>query len=111
MLEIDTPSHTACWCRGYGEKVCPPKPCKDGITSTPLDPSTNNTFDMVQQVLQELSAQFPEELLHVGQDEVRLLSLACYVPASSSACLHRCDGGSCMQCECSCIQYQHPHCR
>ena len=26
MLEIDTPSHTACWCRGYPD-VCPPKPC------------------------------------------------------------------------------------
>jgi hypothetical protein len=70
MLEIDTPSHTACWCRGYGDKVCPPKPCKDGITRTPLDPSTNNTFAMIQQILQELSVQFPEELLHVGQDEV-----------------------------------------
>jgi hexosaminidase len=70
MLEIDTPSHTACWCKGYGDSVCPPKPCADGITRTPLDPSTNRTFDMVQQVLQELSVQFPEELLHVGQDEV-----------------------------------------
>ena len=69
MLEIDTPSHTACWCRGYGDKVCPPKPCKDGITRTPLDPSTNNTFNMIQQVLQELSAQLPENMLHVGQDE------------------------------------------
>jgi hypothetical protein len=38
MLEIDTPSHTACWCKGYGDSVCPPKPCADGVTRTPLDP-------------------------------------------------------------------------
>ena len=69
MLEIDTPSHTACWCRGY-PGVCPPKPCKDGITRTPLDPSTNDTFTMIQGILEELSPLFPETLLHVGQDEV-----------------------------------------
>ena len=69
MLEIDTPSHTACWCRGYPE-ICPPKPCKDGTTRTPLDPSTNETFTMIQRILEELSPLFPETLLHVGQDEV-----------------------------------------
>jgi hexosaminidase len=69
MLEIDTPSHTACWCRGYPE-VCPPKPCKDGMTRTPLDPSTNTTFNMIQTILAEVAPLFPETLLHVGQDEV-----------------------------------------
>lgn len=66
MLEIDTPSHTSCWCRGYPH-VCPPNHC--GIR-TPLDPSKNDTFTMIQKVLEELTPLFPETLLHVGQDEV-----------------------------------------
>jgi hexosaminidase len=69
LLEIDTPSHTECWCDGY-PNVCPPKPCADGATRTPLDVSKNETFDMVQGVLAELAPQFPEQMLHVGQDEV-----------------------------------------
>ena len=56
LLEIDTPSHTACWCRGYPE-ICPPRPCKDGPTRTPLDPSKNRTFEVVGGVLDELSPQ------------------------------------------------------
>ena len=69
LLEIDTPSHTSCWCRGY-PSVCPPRPCKDGVTRTPLDPSKNSTFEMIQTLLAEVVPQFPEQLLHVGQDEV-----------------------------------------
>lgn len=56
MLEVDTPSHTACWCRGYPQ-VCPPLPCKDGPTRTPLDPSNNETFNVVSGVLAELAPQ------------------------------------------------------
>ena len=66
MVEIDTPSHTSCWCRGY-PRVCPPTHC--GIR-TPLDPSNNDTFTMIQTILEELTPLFPETLLHVGQDEV-----------------------------------------
>ena len=69
MVEIDTPSHTACWCRGYPD-ICPPMPCKDGTTRTPLDPSKNATFSMIQTIFEELAPLFPEKLLHVGQDEV-----------------------------------------
>ena len=66
MLEIDTPSHTECWCRGY-PSVCTPKHC--GIR-TPLDPSNNETFEMVQGIFEEVAPLFPEKLFHVGQDEV-----------------------------------------
>ena len=69
LLEIDTPSHTACWCRGY-PSICPPKPCKMGATRTPLDISKNQTFATIQSILEELAPQFPERLLHIGQDEV-----------------------------------------
>ena len=69
MLEIDTPSHTRSWCSGYPD-LCPPLPCADGPTRTPLDPSKNSTFDSVQSVFAELSRLLPELLLHTGHDEV-----------------------------------------
>eukprot|EP01046_Picozoa_sp_COSAG06_P000134 COSAG06_NODE_4_length_41837_cov_204.557597_29_plen_77_part_00 len=53
--QVDTPSHTECWCRGY-PNICPPKHC--GIR-TPLDPSKNETFEMVQGIFEELTPLFP----------------------------------------------------
>jgi hypothetical protein len=37
---------------------------------TPLDPSSNSTFDSVQSVFAEVSLLLPEMLLHTGHDEV-----------------------------------------
>ena len=69
MLEIDTPSHTHSWCSGY-PNLCPPLPCADGPTRTPLDPSQNSTYDAVQSIFSELSRLLPDLLLHTGHDEV-----------------------------------------
>ena len=89
MMEIDTPSHARSWCSpnmklfvgmdsmalnpnrcsGYPD-LCPPLPCADGPMRTPLDPSSNSTFDSVQSVFSEVALLLPEVLLHTGQDEV-----------------------------------------
>jgi hexosaminidase len=70
LLEIDTPSHTRSWYKWYpGE--CPPKPYNDQ-SCTSLDPSTNTTFEMINNILEELAPLFPENLLHVGQDDVNV---------------------------------------
>jgi hexosaminidase len=51
-------------------KLCPNSKGKDGETRTPLDPSTNTTFSMIQTIFEELAPLLPEILFHVGQDEV-----------------------------------------
>lgn len=56
-------------CSGYPD-LCPPLPCADGPMRTPLDPSSNSTFDSVQSVFSEVALLLPEVLLHTGQDEV-----------------------------------------
>jgi len=72
MLEFDMPGHADSWCVGYPQ-VCPSP--STGCTS-PLDPSNNYTFNLIQNMLNEMTggAQgqgiFPDNLFHLGGDEV-----------------------------------------
>ena len=80
LVEFDTPGHASSWCIGY-PSVCPSPTCK-----SPLNPASNQTFDLIESVLGEctgktpLGGLFPETMIHLGGDEV---NTACWneVPA------------------------------
>jgi hexosaminidase len=72
MLEFDVPGHAGSWCVGYPE-VCPAPTC-----TQPLDPSSNATFALLQTLMTEVTGGrkraglVPEDLIHLGGDEVDL---------------------------------------
>ena len=73
--QFDMPGHAASWCKGYPE-VCPSSTC-----TQPLNVATNQTFDLITQLLGECtgnkastkgspSGLFPDNFIHLGGDEV-----------------------------------------
>ena len=72
MMEFDVPGHAASWCVGAPE-ICPSAACPE-----PLSPATNATFDLLADVLRDVTggaagaagALAPEVLMHLGGDEV-----------------------------------------
>ena len=72
MIEFDIPGHAGSWCVGYPE-VCPSPTC-----NMPLDPSSNATFALMEQLFTEVTGAssrkglVPEDLFHLGGDEVDL---------------------------------------
>ena len=69
MIEFDVPGHAGSWCKGYPE-ICPSTACNE-----PLDPSTETTFKLIDELLaestgrQKLAGLFPYSLIHLGGDE------------------------------------------
>ena len=63
--EFDTPGHAASWCVGY-PNVCPSPSC-----TTPLNPATNDTFDLISTLITESKGLWPDDYMHLGGDEVR----------------------------------------
>jgi len=73
--EFDMPGHAGSWCAGYPE-VCPSSSCQE-----PLNIASNETFDLIEDVLHEVSGGkrsskgspsgvFPDDFMHLGGDEV-----------------------------------------
>lgn len=62
--------HAGSWCKGYPE-VCPSASC-----TQPLNPASNKTWDLIEDLLAEctgnapLAGLFPESMIHLGGDEV-----------------------------------------
>ena len=81
MPEFDVPGHASSWCTGY-PKACP----SDPECSQPLNVAREGTFDLIDDVVAEcvgvsdaedgdgdgdaLGPLFPDELFHLGGDEV-----------------------------------------
>ena len=72
MIEFDVPGHASSWCAGYPD-VCPSNSCK-----SPLDPSSNATFALLEKLFTEVTGGrrraglVPDDLIHLGGDEVDL---------------------------------------
>lgn len=64
VIETDMPGHAASWCVGYPE-LCPQPNC-----TSPLDPSNERTFAVIETLMRELTSIAPDTLYHVGGDEV-----------------------------------------
>ena len=70
VVEFDVPGHAESWCTGYPD-VCPSVTCP-----VPLDPSTENIFNLMKGVWGEVTGNvtggglFPDNYIHLGGDEV-----------------------------------------
>mmetsp|Transcript_19673 Transcript_19673/g.23397 ORF Transcript_19673/g.23397 Transcript_19673/m.23397 type:complete len:542 (+) Transcript_19673:41-1666(+) len=75
MVEFDMPGHGASWCTGYPD-ICPSADCLE-----PLDVSQDETFNVITDLLNECtggvqsstsspSGLFPNDMIHLGGDEV-----------------------------------------
>lgn len=72
MLELDGPGHASSWCVGE-PSVCPMVPS----CLTPLNVANSYTFEVIQDILSEMTDEgkwrsgiFPYDLVHLGGDEV-----------------------------------------
>ena len=72
--EIDTPAHTLAWGKAFPEIIvnCSNIASRQETPHNiyPLDPSKSKTYDIIQEVLKQVSAVFPTKYLHIGGDEV-----------------------------------------
>lgn len=70
MVEFDVPGHGESWCTGY-PGICPAPTCL-----SPLDPSTEETFELMGGLFGEVTGNasragiFPDDFVHLGGDEV-----------------------------------------
>lgn len=68
--EIDSPAHTESWGRSEKNKkvtfLC------DGIYVGQFDPTLNETYDLVDDVLRHVTETFPDNYVHFGGDEIDL---------------------------------------
>mmetsp|Transcript_19434 Transcript_19434/g.24012 ORF Transcript_19434/g.24012 Transcript_19434/m.24012 type:complete len:657 (+) Transcript_19434:88-2058(+) len=72
--EIDIPAHTLSWGKAFPEIIVHCSNVGTQASSASdvplLDPSKPHTFAVVRKVLTEIASIFPDELLHLGSDEV-----------------------------------------
>ena len=68
VLEFDMPGHSTSWFRGYPELSpdCPSTPWWEQA----LDPTRNETYEFIRQLLGDAAAASPDQFVHVGGDEV-----------------------------------------
>eukprot|EP01060_Flectonema_neradi_P000286 TRINITY_DN1019_c1_g1_i1.p1 TRINITY_DN1019_c1_g1~~TRINITY_DN1019_c1_g1_i1.p1 ORF type:complete len:523 (+),score=118.24 TRINITY_DN1019_c1_g1_i1:69-1571(+) len=64
VIEVDTPGHASSWCKGHPE-ICPSASC-----TTPLNPATNATFDLIKGLFKDLQDATIDTSFHIGGDEV-----------------------------------------
>lgn len=69
-VELDTPGHSASMCAGMPE-ICPNPLCTSAnVNNWALDITRNETYTVINGLLGDLVALFPENLIHLGGDEV-----------------------------------------
>ncbi|XP_055307913.1 beta-hexosaminidase subunit alpha-like, partial [Sitodiplosis mosellana] len=66
IAEFDTPSHIRSWGLSHPELL---SAC-DGVHKGSIDPTNNNTYEFMQNLLREVGTVFPDEYIHLGGDEV-----------------------------------------
>jgi len=64
IVEFDMPGHGTSWCTGE-PAMCPSASCQ-----TPLNVASNYTFSVIDDLLGEAAALFPDTFMHLGGDEV-----------------------------------------
>jgi hexosaminidase len=75
VAELEVPGHAYSWGLAFPNITvsCPPLNDTDigPINTVPLDPTRDETYTVVQLVVQEMASLFPDAFLHVGGDEVQ----------------------------------------
>lgn len=77
--EIDMPGHTNAIAASHPEVM---SHCPD--PSEPMNPTVPETYDFIREIYRDLDAVFPDEMVHLGGDEVQL-SEACWLKDPSIA--------------------------
>eukprot|EP00033_Pygsuia_biforma_P000207 GCRY01000259.1.p1 GENE.GCRY01000259.1~~GCRY01000259.1.p1 ORF type:complete len:518 (-),score=131.67 GCRY01000259.1:530-2083(-) len=72
MVETDIPGHAASWEKGVPGVVTNCPGFAHNINNLNLDPSCNKTFPVIEAVISELAAVFPDNYFHIGGDELVL---------------------------------------
>lgn len=72
--EIDLPGHTTALGAAYPELMAAPGPATPerhwGVHKAVLDPSNEQVYEFLAELLAEVTAVFPDRYLHIGGDEV-----------------------------------------
>jgi hexosaminidase len=72
--EFDIPGHTTSWFVGMPELASAPGPYsverKWGIFEPTLDPTKEETYRVLDQLIGEMAALFPDRYFHIGGDEI-----------------------------------------
>ena len=72
--EFDMPGHTTSWLVGYPELGSAPGPYQIertwGIFQPVMDPSREETYTFLDELIGEMAALFPDPYFHIGGDEV-----------------------------------------
>ena len=72
--EFDIPGHSTAWFVGYPELASGPGPYaierKWGIFDPAMDPSSENTYKFLDELIAEMTKIFPDHYFHIGGDEV-----------------------------------------
>jgi hexosaminidase len=72
--EFDMPGHSTAWFVGYPELASGSGPYsierKWGIFDPAMDPSNENTYKFLDELIAEMSKLFPDNYFHIGGDEV-----------------------------------------
>jgi hexosaminidase len=72
--EFDMPGHTTAWFVGYPELASGPGPYtierKWGIFDPAIDPTRDEVYPFLDNLIGEMAALFPDDYFHIGGDEV-----------------------------------------
>ena len=72
--ELDVPGHTTAWLAAYPEFGSAPGPYKIerlwGIFKPVIDPTREETYEFLDQLLADVAPLFPDRYFHIGGDEV-----------------------------------------
>lgn len=68
--EIDMPGHMTAAIQAYPMLSCTGTPGMIGPYSYPICPCSQNVYDFVYQIWDEITPQFPSNYVHIGADEV-----------------------------------------
>jgi hexosaminidase len=71
--EFDMPGHTSSWMVGYPALASAPGPyeleMRWGVFDPTMDPTREETYDLLDGFIGEMAALFPDEYFHIGGDE------------------------------------------
>jgi hexosaminidase len=72
--EFDMPGHTTSWFVGYPQYASAPGPYaierRFGVFEPTIDPTREETYEFLDQFIEEMSGLFPDPYWHIGGDEV-----------------------------------------
>lgn len=98
--------HVLSWGVAYPDIVTPCQSPTRGWNNPPLNPASNETYDIVGKLLTELNGIFPDSLFHLGGDEVSSMLYTLWhtaVCACVCACVRRCMHVSACERLCLCV--------